>query len=109
MYYDNWSCKEDVARDFHTSEWPYEPNPEVLAADILFAAYNYEDYSGYAMVIFEQNGKLYEVHGSHCSCYGLEGQWDPEPTDRETLLGRLNRTDYGIMDRYRSEIRQALA
>lgn len=44
--------------------------------NILFASYVYEDYSGDAVVLFERDGKLYEVYGSHCSCYGLEGQWE---------------------------------
>lgn len=47
---------------------------------ILYADYTYEDYSGDAYVLGfdkEQN-KFFEVHGSHCSCYALEGQWDPE-------------------------------
>lgn len=47
---------------------------------ILYADYTYENYSGDAYVLGfdkEQN-KFFEVHGSHCSCYGLEGQWEPE-------------------------------
>lgn len=46
--------------------------------NILFASYEYEDYSGSAFVICENEGLLYEVSGGHCSCYGLEGQWQPE-------------------------------
>jgi len=26
-------------------------------------------------------GKFFEVHGGHCSCHGLEGQWDEEYFD----------------------------
>ncbi len=44
---------------------------------ILFAEYDTPPYEGYAQVLFYQDGKLYEVYGSHCSCYGLEGQWEP--------------------------------
>ena len=40
--------------------------------EILFAAYDYEDYSGSAVMLFKKNGKLYEYTGSHCSCNGLE-------------------------------------
>lgn len=32
-----------------------------------------------------KDGKLYENHGGHCSCYGFEGQWSPEETTKETL------------------------
>lgn len=45
--------------------------------EILYAFYTYEDYSGEAVVIFRIDGKLYENDGLHCSCYGLEGLWEP--------------------------------
>ena len=54
-------------------------------ANILLAYYECEDYDGYAYVLYEQEGKLYEVHGGHCSCYGLEGQWEPEEVTIEYL------------------------
>lgn len=55
---------------------------------ILFAYYSYYSWTGMAFVLFEQDGKLYEVNGSHCSCYGLEGQWDPEETTVKALSMR---------------------
>ena len=58
---------------------------------ILFAEYDIDGYDGgSAVVVFHSNttGKYYEVHGSHCSCYGLEGQWEPEEVQLETLLAR---------------------
>jgi hypothetical protein len=33
----------------------------------------------------KETGKLYENHGSHCSCYGFEDQWAPEETSIEYL------------------------
>lgn len=30
--------------------------------------------------LFRRGHKLFEVHGSHCSCFGFEDQWKPEPT-----------------------------
>lgn len=48
--------------------------------ELLFASYGGGSYEGDAHVVFERNGRLYEAHGSHCSCYGLEGQWAPEET-----------------------------
>jgi hypothetical protein len=63
--------------------------PEALEnALILLAKYEYECYTGDALVIYMQNGKLYEVNGGHCSCYGLEGQWEPEETTWEALAIR---------------------
>lgn len=72
--------------------------PEALAgAKVLVASYTYEDYTGDAYVLFERGGKLWEVHGSHCSCYGLSQQdyeytpgtqWEPEETTAEAILAR---------------------
>lgn len=63
--------------------------------NILFASYGYANYSGDAWVLFEQCGKLYEVNGSHCSCYGLEGQWTPEEIVLEELENRLLKGSFG--------------
>lgn len=63
---------------------------------ILLASYTYEDYGGDAFVLFERDGKLFEVNGGHCSCYGLEGQWEPEETTIEALMHRLNHGTIGI-------------
>jgi len=54
---------------------------------ILFAYYSYEDYSGYALAIFQRDGKLFEVSDSHCSCNGLEN-WEPEETTWASLAMR---------------------
>lgn len=47
------------------------------------------------------DGKLYEVHGSHCSCYGFEGQWEPTETTGKYLTSEYcpqNRDDgHGVM------------
>lgn len=57
--------------------------------EVLLASYSNANYSGDAFVLFRKDGKLYEVNGSHCSCYGLENQWDPEETSGEALQKRL--------------------
>ncbi|MGL5703611.1 MAG: hypothetical protein ACRCW5_10940 [Cetobacterium sp.] len=62
--------------------------------EILIAAYVYEDYDGSAFVLFKRDGKLYEVNGSHCSCYGLECQWEPEETTVEALMKRYQKKPY---------------
>lgn len=58
------------------------------AGDVLFAFYSYENYSGYAFVLFQRGDDVFEVNGSHCSCNGLEGQWDPKPTTWAALSMR---------------------
>jgi hypothetical protein len=74
---------EDIMGAF---KQPFDPEIKILIAD-----YSYENYSGNAFVLFEQNGQLFEVHGSHCSCYGLENQWDADLTSREDIRRRLAR------------------
>lgn len=58
---------------------------DIPEPDVLFAAYEAEGYEGYAYVLYAEDGKFYEVNGSHCSCYGLEGQWEPEETTLEAV------------------------
>lgn len=68
MYLHDWNNIEGVKNDFEISDEQLED------VKILLASYTYEDYDGSAFVLFLRDGKLYEVNGSHCSCYGLEGQ-----------------------------------
>ena len=89
--------------DFAETHWSDAPAgwPRVCAdfkidipePDVLFASYQQGGYEGDALVLFKQDGKLYRVSGSHCSCYGLEGQWEPEETTVEALRHELN-TEY---------------
>lgn len=90
-YFGNWSCAEEMISSFEIEE------SELSNATVIVASYTYEDYSGSAMVVFRKEGKLYEVHGSHCSCNGLEGQWEPEETSLEALQHRL---ENGKMENY---------
>jgi hypothetical protein len=84
MYLNDWSESqaEGMCRDFEI----YVSTLDGIK--ILVASYTYEDYNGSAFVLFEKGGKLFEVNGSHCSCYGLEGQWEPEETTLEALMAR---------------------
>lgn len=67
----------------------YDADKDALdGADLLLAWYGYGDYDGQSIVLFRKKGKLYEVNGSHCSCYGLEGQWSPEETSIEAIMKR---------------------
>jgi len=86
IYLNDWSNKEDVARDFQ--------NDDIKNLNILFADYQNQCYEGEAFVLFEKDGKLFEVIGSHCSCYGLEGQFDPEEVCLEALEHRLIKGNY---------------
>lgn len=111
----NWSSKFEVIADFedvYMSQIEYEAekspykNVQVWLENkarmeealriyenrqFLFAYYSTEGYEGEAFVFFEENGKLYEVNGSHCSCYGLENQFAPEEVTLEELHFRAKK------------------
>jgi len=63
--------------------------------NILFASYGCDNYEGDAWVLFEENGKLYEVRASHCSCFGLEGQWEKDEVVLLELKNRLINGSFG--------------
>lgn len=113
IYLHNWKSKIDVISDFdniymsdaefHAETAPYantkaweekkvrmkESIERWKSINILFASYGTDNYSGDAFVLFEQDGDLFEVNGSHCSCHGLEGDFNAEPTIIEALIHRL--------------------
>lgn len=94
--YFGWSTLSEMFSDFDPDRYSRYDDPTYVwvpehaptDADILLAWYSYEDYDGSAYVLYQQNGELFEVHGGHCSCYGLEGQWQPDQVSREQILMR---------------------
>lgn len=56
-------------------------------AEVLFAWYD-GGYECGALVVYRKDGELFEVNGGHCSCYGLEDQWEPEQTNVAALALR---------------------
>lgn len=122
VYLNDWSSKfsviadfEDVymsKEDFEATESTY-PNEAYWLENktkmsnalkrykdinILFASYGNANYTGDAWVLFEKDGKLYEVNGSHCSCHGLEEQWCPEEVVLAELENRLVNGTFGEDD-----------
>lgn len=79
----NFADRADIEKQFET-----KLDDDI---EILLAWYGYGDYEGDAFVLFRKDGKLYEVNGGHCSCNGLEGQWDPEETSIEALRFQLDK------------------
>ncbi len=103
----DWAGKtaNDVFKEFDGERWrsyrdddavPVYQKPAFAGFKILLASYTYEDYSGDAFVLCKKDGVLYEVNGSHCSCYGLEGQWAPEATTKAALVARMRDGRLGI-------------
>lgn len=77
MYF-GFKKKEDLEKEFSI-----KLNDSI---NILFAFYGDEGSLGVtSFIIFENNGLLYEVEASHCSCHGLEDQWEPKETTWEAL------------------------
>ena len=70
---DDFEIDEDVIKD----------------EEIIVAFYLYESYSGIASVLFKRDDKYFIVEGSHCSCYGLEGQWNEEEISLEYISHRI--------------------
>ena len=85
-----WNCRPNDLRGegevIAQALEEFEAPPGALDdAEVYFANYEWEDYGGYAAVIFERDGKLWHVNGGHCSCHGLEDQWEPQETTWETI------------------------
>jgi len=79
MFIENFKNVQDVADSYAI------PVEDLQGLNILIAWYGYGDYCGASFVLYEKDGKLYEVNASHCSCNGLEGSWSPEETSWEAL------------------------
>lgn len=56
------------------------------------------DSSSFTLLRRINDGVLFENHGSHCSCYGFENQWEPEETTVESLRSRTWGFAYGGYD-----------
>lgn len=94
--FDGWA---DVIRQFH--DFGYEgdrdsreaaclatnPEPE----QVLLAEYYTGNYEGDALVVYRNGDDFYVNEGSHCSCMGLENQWEPEHYDRATFIEMVKR------------------
>lgn len=115
-YFGIWDNFESMKESFERRSWfddsdetPPHPPVDIKDNNVLWATYTYENYSGSAHVIFEKDdGKLFEVYGSHCSCNGLEGQWEPGFVTWGALALRLkglNVEDENAEDDYVSPFR----
>ena len=87
-YLGMFDCKYDVFSHFEVKTEDRE------GIEILLATYGDFGYDGYAYVLFKKDGVLYDVEGSHCSCHGLEGQWEPTETNYLVLKNRVENGSY---------------
>ena len=84
-----WSesqIKEHLVKNYEATQ------PEVDRFNILIAYENEDCYDGNSAFLLEDKttGDLFEVHAAHCSCYGYEGQFEPESTTAEYLLSNFS-------------------
>jgi len=74
---------DDAIRKHLAGEWEA---PDNLLKDFkILVAYESVgswgcDSSAWYLLRHKKTKELYEVHGSHCSCNGFEGQFEPEKT-----------------------------
>lgn len=89
-------CINYQRQEFYDNDGYGKKDPEIASVlkkmKVVFA---YEsvgswgcDSSSWFLLKEKGSGKLFEVHGSHCSCYGFEGQFTPEETTIEALQHR---------------------
>lgn len=95
--FDNW-C--DIQREFEMDD----PEPD----EVLYASYEHEAYEGWSVVIYRNGDKFYYNYGGHCSCYGLEGQWDPEEYSAELLLAAIEKGRWNIPEFVVSRVKEFL-
>jgi hypothetical protein len=79
-----WENWQDVCKDFDCKE--------SIPDEVLAAYYDDEgDYGGYSYVAYRNGERYFTVTGAHCSCYGLEGQWEPEEYTKGQLIAALQK------------------
>lgn len=111
-YIDGWGNIEDMKNDFWEKlkyDWSaHEYNNELDGVDWLFAVYSSGSYEGSAFVLLGRGNDVFEVNASHCSCYGLEGQWSEDATTLEIIRDRikngLGKDDYSPQYNFHEEL-----
>ena len=77
-----WTVKEclEWIKNNHEDSFPNNLIP-------IYGNWDNGDYDGCAsfLLIDYTTGKFYEINGSHCSCYGFEGQFTPSECPIEYL------------------------
>lgn len=86
IFLGEFSGMEDMCREFQVDHRELYRE----GVHVLLAIYDEGKWEGSAFVLcIDDSGKLSEVNASHCSCFGLEGQWEPEETSEEALRYRM--------------------
>jgi hypothetical protein len=88
--YNGFESDEDIENKFQLPSGFLK----VSKLKTVYASYDDQCYSGEAFLVFIKTDtlELFEVNASHCSCYGLEGSFQLEPTvlDSIKLRGQVD-------------------
>lgn len=109
VYKDRFESWNDLRQEFGEFNWSTNktdtkvPEEEPL---YVFAVYSYECYEGDCEVFFSHDGVTFFTNpAAHCSCFGLEDQWDPSEIDVGAIRHMLTEgATYGVLEEYRKEI-----
>ena len=108
VYLDGFTGWKNVSDEFGAGSWG-ERTIRMDEPDHVFAVYEQGNYEGSALVLFAKDGKMFSVEGSHCSCYGLEGQWEPHSESKETILKQATESSWGLWEANKDAILRFLA
>ena len=82
------NCSDKEIREHIATEYEFSKD-ELSKYQILIAYESVGDYgsdsSSFFLIRDKKTKQLFDVHGSHCSCYGFEGQFEPQETSLEYL------------------------
>lgn len=79
MFLDYFESIDDLKNEFDITD------DDLVGVEILYACYQIGSYQGSSIVFLKKDQKFFIVDAGHCSCHGLEGQWDPIETNETTL------------------------
>jgi len=89
LYLEDLAGKTETEIKAHLVKEYTAPKDEIKKYKIIVA---YEsvgnwgcDSSSFFLLQNKETGKYFEIHGSHCSCYGFENQFNPEKTTLKYL------------------------
>jgi len=102
-------------QEFYSAEYiisAFEaPKDSLDGCQLIYALYETGSWEGSAEVLYKKDDLFYYVSGSHCSCNGLEGQWEPEEVSREWVITTFDPDKKNLSDTERTRnslARQAL-
>jgi len=78
---------DHLTQEYGDGDGSYLENKEVLIAYESVGSWGC-DSSSFFLLRDKISGELFEIHGSHCSCYGFEGQLELEPSSVSSLKYR---------------------